>query len=77
MRHQQQIFYRPCGQIILHEVIAGRTVAANGPHHGIIRAVSDGITDAGFLAFKLEPEFAFGTGKIAGLGVVRKPVQFG
>ena len=61
----------------MKKIIAGRFVATDGAHHGGIRAVGDGIADAGFLAFKLKPEPAFGTGKITGLGVVRKPVKFG
>ena len=58
----------------MKKIIAGRFVALDGPHHGRIRAVGDGIANARFLAFELEPELATGTGKVAGLGVMREPV---
>lgn len=61
----------------MHEIIAWRFVTLNGPHHGVIRTISNGIADTGFLAFKLEPKFALGTRKITGLRVMGEPAEFG
>lgn len=55
---------------VVHEIIAGGFVPLKRGHHGRVGAVRDGTADAGFLSFKLEPEMAMETGKIAGLGVV-------
>lgn len=61
----------------MEEIEIGRFIIANGLHHGAVRAIRDGVSDAGFLAFELEPEFAVGTGKITRPRVVLQPAQRG